>query len=105
MRPYELRLSGAAGSGDGRSTHEGGTGNLAIVSVGTSKGDPMRKTHKTVSHLQEEAIEQPCGVGRALGLDTNELWVDEHSRHRLLNALGQLTLEDVLADSASSSAL
>ena len=65
----------------------------------------MRKTHSTVSDLQEEAIEQPCGVGRALGLDTNELWIDERSRHRLLNVLGQLTLEDVLADSAVSAAL
>ena len=37
MRPCELRLSGAAGGGAGRSTHVSGKGNLALVSGDTSK--------------------------------------------------------------------
>jgi len=61
----------------------------------------MKKIRTIATESHEDVFDHPTVVG----LDASELWIDEHARHRLLDACGQVMLEGLLDITAASSRL
>lgn len=56
----------------------------------------MRKAKAFTLDISEEALGHRCAPAHVYPLNSDELWMDERSRERLLGAFGQLTIADLI---------